>query len=106
LIIKPASTRPNDMSGVFTDRTELRCGMQGQLIEGERLKSLEKPFLIGLPALIKREKRNPLFSHSVCSFLLLFSQTTTKSGEKLSPYRTNSEKCSGSEDQFRAHCSI
>jgi len=36
----------------------------------------------------------------MCSFLLLFSQTTTKSGEKLSYYRTNSEKCSGSEDQL------
>src|SRR5947207_9366440 len=39
------------------------------------------------PILIKREKRNLLFSHRVWSFLLLFSQTTTKSGEKLSSYR-------------------
>src|SRR2546421_11749092 len=38
-------------------------------------------------SLIKREKRNQLFRHRVWSFLLLFSQTTTKSGEKLSYYR-------------------
>src|SRR6266487_1027631 len=79
-IIKPASTHPDDMGCEIADRTELRCGTQGELLECQRLNSLDKQFLIGIPAFIKGEKRNLLFSHKVSSFFLLFSQLSTKIG--------------------------
>src|SRR5438105_4753507 len=44
-IIKPASTHPDDMGCEIADRTELRCGTQGQLIESQRLNSLEERYI-------------------------------------------------------------
>src|SRR6266567_1038813 len=40
-----------------------------------------------LPQSGAERRLHQLFSHNVCSFLLLFSQCSTKSGEKMSSYR-------------------
>src|SRR6266446_5120704 len=97
---EPVGTAADDVQGILADGAQVRCGAQLKLLGGERR---ERPFeviLVRFPGGVERRKCEVVFSHSVYSFLLLFSQTTTKSGEKLSYYRTTSEKCSGSEDQL------
>ena len=81
---EPVGTAADDVQGILADGAQVRCGAQLKLLGGERR---ERPFdviLVRFPGGVERREREVVFSHRVCSFLLLFSQTTTKSGEKLS----------------------
>jgi len=82
---EPVGTAGDDVQGILADGAQVRCGAQLKLLGGERR---ERPFdviLVRFPGGIERREREVVFSHQrMCSFLLLFSQTSTKSGEKLS----------------------
>src|SRR5260221_4533712 len=84
---EPVGTAADDVQGILADGAQVRGGAQLKLLGGERR---ERPFevtLVPFPGGVQRHEREVAFVLRVCSFLLLFSQTTTKSGEKLSSYR-------------------
>src|SRR5438067_6698652 len=84
---EPAGSAADDVQGILADGAQVRCGAQLKLLGGERRQRSFDVILVRFPGGVERRKREVVFSHSVWSFLLLFSQTTTKSGEKPSYYR-------------------
>ena len=86
------------MQGMLADGAQVSCGAQLKLLSGERCERPCDVILVRFPAGVERREREVVFSRQrVYSFLLLFSQTSTKSGEKLSYYRI-ARKAEVSED--------
>src|SRR6266581_620719 len=70
---EPVGTAADDVQGILADGAQVRCGAQLKLLGGERRERPCDVILVRFPGGVERRECEVVFSHRVCSFLLLFS---------------------------------